>query len=123
MNSRRFNASVSRASNRKISLRETYCTAGFQPRPIATKSARSSETSRSAKSSHESPLLDHLIGGLWARPARIEVPTALLRSETIDPTTNRSFVEPFAIHLLGLDLFGGRIHELVILPERWLLTR
>jgi hypothetical protein len=32
MNSRRFNGSVSRASNRKIPLRETYCTAGFQRR-------------------------------------------------------------------------------------------
>jgi hypothetical protein len=43
-------------------------------------------------------------------------------SETIDATADRGFVEPFAIHLLGLDLLGGRIHELVVLPERWLLA-
>src|SRR5262245_55244406 len=30
MNSRRFNSNLSRASTRKIPLRETYCTAGFQ---------------------------------------------------------------------------------------------
>ena len=44
-------------------------------------------------------------------------------SETIDPTADRCLVEHFAIHLLGFDLLGGRIHKLIILPERGLLAR
>src|SRR6478609_3513686 len=44
-------------------------------------------------------------------------------SGTIDPAADRGFFEHFAIHLLGLDLLGGRVHELVVLPERRLPAR
>src|SRR6476659_6669878 len=45
----------------------------------------------------------------------------LVLSVLIDAAADCRLVEPFAIHLLRLDLLGHRVHEFIRLPEAWVL--
>ena len=50
-------------------------------------------------------------------------PATIQLSILVNARTNRGVVDPFAVHLLGLDLLRNWVDELVVLPERRLLRR
>src|SRR5262249_57366542 len=46
----------------------------------------------------------------------------VLPIRSINASADGSFVEALAIHLFWLDLVAGGVHELIVLPKRWVLA-
>src|SRR5947207_15561687 len=54
---------------------------------------------------------------------RGNLPATIQLSILVNARTNRGVVDPFAVHLLGLDLLRNWVDELVVVPERRMLRR